>query len=81
MQRRNCILVAEHAGRYCKEIKNMLSLPKRWKEIEISNTPNRKKTNIEPPDTPGEEIQLDFTGNLHKKINLHTVYTNCGRQK
>ena len=34
--------------------------------------PTTEKTKIEPPETPGEEIQIDFTGNLHsKKLSSH----------
>ena len=34
----------------------------------------KKKTKIEPPKTPGEEIQLDFTGNLHNRKLSSTPY-------
>ena len=34
--------------------------------------PTTEKTKIEPPKKPGEEIQIDFTGNLHnKKLTSH----------
>ena len=34
--------------------------------------PTTEKTKIEPPEKPGEEIQIDFTGNLHnKKLTSH----------
>ena len=34
--------------------------------------PTTEKTKIEPPKTPGEEIQIDFTGNPHsKKLSSH----------
>ena len=34
--------------------------------------PTTQKTKIEPPKTPSEEIQIDFTGNLHsKKLSSH----------
>ena len=52
----------------------MLSLSKCRYEPEIPNTINRKKTKIEPPNTPGEEIQLDFTGNLHNRKLSSTTY-------
>ena len=29
--------------------------------------PQTEKSKIEPPKTPGEEIQIDFTGNLNNK--------------
>ena len=35
---------------------------------------SKKKTKIEPPKTPGEEIQLDFTGNLHNKKTTLSPY-------
>ena len=35
--------------------------------------PQTEKSHIEPPKTPGEEIQSDFTGNLHSKKSYHPI--------
>ena len=40
----------------------------------MSNTQYRKKTKIEPPENPGEEIQMDFTGNLNSKHFKHSPF-------
>ena len=44
------------------------------KNLKLQIPQNEKKTKIEPPRTPGEEIQLDFTGNLHNKKLPSTLY-------
>ena len=42
-------------------------MPLRRQESIIPKTTNQTKTKIEPPRTPGKEIQIDFTGNQHNK--------------
>ena len=36
--------------------------------------PSTEKTKIEPPENPGEEIQMDFTGNLNSKHFEHSPF-------
>ena len=44
------------------------------KNLKFQIPQTKKKTKIEPPKTPGEEIQLDFTGNLHNRKLSSTPY-------
>ena len=44
------------------------------KSLNFQIPPTEKKTKIEQPKTPGEEIQLDFTANLHNKKLPSTPY-------
>ena len=44
------------------------------KNLKFQIPQTEKKTKTEPPKTPGEEIQLDFTGNLHNKKLPSTPY-------
>ena len=42
------------------------------KNLKFQLPTTEKKTKIEPLKTPGEEIRIDFTGNLHsKKLSCH----------
>ena len=43
-------------------------------------TPQTKTSKLEQPKTPGEEIQIDLTENLHNN-KLSTAHINCGRQE
>ena len=44
------------------------------KNLKFQIPQTEKKTKIEPPNTRGKEIQLDFTGNLHTRKLSSTSY-------
>ena len=57
-----------------KKSKICSACPNGGKNLKFQIPQTEKKTKIEPPDTPGEEIQFDFTGNLHKRKLTSTPY-------
>ena len=67
MQRRDDFLVAEHAGRYRENSKTCSACLNAGKNLKFQIPQTEKKTKIEPPKTPGEEIQREFTENLHNR--------------
>ena len=62
--------IREDIEKKSKTCSACLNAGKNWK----FQIPQTEKTKIEPPKTPGEEIQLDFTGNLHNKKLPSTPY-------
>ena len=71
MQRRGYILVAKMREDIEKKSKTCSACLNAGKNLKFQ-LPTTEKTKIEPAKSRGEEIQIDFTGNLHsKKLSSH----------
>ena len=66
VQRRSDILVAEYGEYIDRNSKTCSACLNSGKNLKLQ-IPQTEKSKVEPPKTPREEIQIDFTGNLHNK--------------
>ena len=66
VQRRSDFLVAENAEGIERNSKTCTACLNAGKNLKFQ-IPQTESSKIEPPKTPSEELQKDFTGNLHNR--------------